>query len=155
MDRRPLDGSTLAGESLWGEGCSSLTPPSVGPLRLCMQVGNPRRDIKPEPYGPEAKEFLRQRLVGAKVKVALDYSRKLQVLSADGSDPTNRGMDFGSVTLLDEKPNDLGQQPNIGEMLVLRGMATVVRHRADEERAANYEALVQAEAKALKNMVNF
>ena len=64
--------------------------------RVCLssvrapRAGNPRRDIKPEPYGPEAKEFLRQRLVGATVKVSLDYQRALQAGDA---------MAFGTVTV--------------------------------------------------------
>jgi hypothetical protein len=43
--------------------------------RICLssirgpKVGNPRRDIKPEPYGHEAKDFLRQRLVGKQVSL--------------------------------------------------------------------------------------
>ena len=72
-------------------------------------MGNPRRDIKPEPYGPEAKEFLRQRLIGKAVKVSIDYTRQVQVITSDGADPANRGMDFGSITLLDEKPTEAGQ----------------------------------------------
>jgi len=32
------------------------------------KMGNPRRDEKPEPYAREAKEFLRQRLVGQQVR---------------------------------------------------------------------------------------
>lgn len=116
------------------------------------QVGNPRRDIKPEPYGPEAKEFLRQRLVGKTVKVAIDYSRKVVMAGEAGDSSVDRSMDFGSVTLTDpstaaaladKSEEPAGQCPNLGEMLVLRGLATVVRHRGDEERASNYDALMQ------------
>jgi len=134
--------------------------------RVCLasvrspKVGNPRRDIKPEPYGPEAKEFLRQRLVGKTVKVAIDYSRKVVMAGEAGDSSVDRSMDFGSVTLTDpstaaaladKSEEPAGQCPNLGEMLVLRGLATVVRHRGDEERASNYDALMQAEAKAQKN----
>jgi Tfp pilus assembly protein PilX len=45
----------------------------------------------------------------------------------------------------------LNPQPNLAEMLVTRGLATVIRHRADEERAMNYDALMCAEAKAIKS----
>lgn len=41
--------------------------------RVCLssirspKIGNPRKDDKPAPYSREAKEFLRQRLIGKQV----------------------------------------------------------------------------------------
>ena len=37
------------------------------------KLGNERRGIKPEPWAHEAKEFLRARCVGKKVKVSMEY----------------------------------------------------------------------------------
>ena len=33
----------------------------------CPKMGNPRREEKPAPYAREAREFLRQRLIGKQV----------------------------------------------------------------------------------------
>jgi len=124
--------------------------------RICLssirgpKVGNPRRDIKPEPYGHEAKDFLRQRLVGKQVNVSMEYCRKIPLQVLEGAAPANNTMSFGAVTLAEETAGE-GSQPNLAEMLVTRGLATVIRHRADEERAMNYDALMCAEAKAIKS----
>jgi hypothetical protein len=42
----------------------------------------------------------------------------------------------------------VGAQSNIAVQLVARGLATVVRHRLDDDRAAAYDALLAAEVKA-------
>eukprot|EP00238_Polyblepharides_amylifera_P007388 CAMPEP_0196585856 /NCGR_PEP_ID=MMETSP1081-20130531/52270_1 /TAXON_ID=36882 /ORGANISM="Pyramimonas amylifera, Strain CCMP720" /LENGTH=945 /DNA_ID=CAMNT_0041907545 /DNA_START=120 /DNA_END=2957 /DNA_ORIENTATION=- len=124
--------------------------------RVCLssvrapRTGNPRRDIKPEPYAPEAKDFLRQRLVGKQVSVQMEYSRTVALTVNEGEDPASRAMDFGSINLCGEF-TESGLPVNVGEMLVVRGLGTVARHRGEEERAHNYEALLQAEAKAIKN----
>jgi len=45
--------------------------------RVCLssirspKMGNPRREEKPAPYAREAKEFLRQKLIGMEVSIAL------------------------------------------------------------------------------------
>ncbi|XP_010547787.1 PREDICTED: staphylococcal nuclease domain-containing protein 1-like [Tarenaya hassleriana] len=131
----------------------------------CPKMGNPRRDEKPAPYAREAREFLRQRLIGRQVVVQMEYSRK--VGPADGPTTSGAGdsrvMDFGSVFLAspskgdsDETPSPAaatagGQQPgtNIAELIVARGFATVVRHRDFEERSNYYDALLAAESCAI------
>lgn len=120
---------------------------------------------KPEKYAREAKEFLRQKLIGRQVNVSMEYSRKIAL--GDGTAPAaadSRVMDFGSVFLVSPSKGDGddvaavpstagGQQAgfNVAEMLVARGFARVVRHRDFEERSNYYEALVTAEAKAVAN----
>lgn len=37
------------------------------------RIGNPRRDEKPTPYAREAKEFLRSRLIGQKVRMGASF----------------------------------------------------------------------------------
>ncbi|KAJ4756132.1 Nuclease domain-containing protein 1 [Rhynchospora pubera] len=140
------------------------------------KMGNPRRDVDPEPtnqeersklnevlrtraFGREAREFLRTRLIGRQVNVSMEYSRKM---TADlpgavaSSSADSRVMDFGSVILASSSKND-GEAPsanqqggiNVAEMLVSRGLATVVRHRDFEERSKYYDALVTAESRAI------
>lgn len=97
----------------------------------------------------------------------MEYSRKIGAM--DGPTPvpaapgSDRTMDFGSV-FLEAAPKAeaadttlpalaVAGQPqgvNVAEMLVLRGFATVVRHRDFEERSNYYEALLAAESKAVK-----
>eukprot|EP00899_Mesostigma_viride_P011044 jgi/Mesvir1/19941/Mv13205-RA.1 len=72
------------------------------------RIGNPRRGERPEPYGREAKEFLRQRLIGQTVNVTYEYIRKIPAPAGaaggetDGPTPTERTMAFGSVLLADQ-----------------------------------------------------
>ncbi|XP_019416742.1 PREDICTED: ribonuclease TUDOR 1-like isoform X2 [Lupinus angustifolius] len=131
------------------------------------KIGNPRRDEKPAPYAREAKEFLRTRLIGRQVNVQLEYSRK--IAPTDGSAvpsgaADSRVMDFGSVFVLspakgdgdgDDAPSSAppaGAQHtgvNVGELVVSRGLGTVIRHRDFEERSNYYDALLAAESRAI------
>lgn len=92
------------------------------------------------------------------MNVSMEYSRKVSF--ADGATPaagsTDRVMDFGSVFLVNQpKDGDDAAAPvaqqagiNISELLVARGLATVVRHRDFEERSNHYDALLSAESRA-------
>ncbi|KAI8928639.1 hypothetical protein BC831DRAFT_447426 [Entophlyctis helioformis] len=85
-------------------------------------------------YYTEAVEFLRSRLIGKKVHVRIDY-----VKPAEGEYEAR-----DCVTILN------GEQ-NVGEALVGRGLANVIRHRKDDNsRSAAYDKLVAAEERALK-----
>ncbi|CAN4086531.1 unnamed protein product [Withania somnifera] len=125
------------------------------------KMGNPRREEKPAPYARESKEFLRNRLIGKQVHVSMEYSRKVSM--ADGpAAPVNgadsRVMDFGTVFLASKDGDDASAAPsavgsqlagvNVAELLVARGLATVVRHRDFEERSNYYDALLSAESRA-------
>ncbi|KAG9150884.1 hypothetical protein Leryth_003009 [Lithospermum erythrorhizon] len=82
----------------------------------------------------------------------MEYSRKM----ADGPGTTDsRVMDFGSVpsrkaqcvTCPAAASNPLAGA-NIGELLVSRGFASVIRHRDFEERSNHYDSLLAAESRA-------
>ncbi|KAM3380515.1 ribonuclease TUDOR 1 [Capsicum galapagoense] len=124
------------------------------------KMGNPRKDEKPAPYAREAKEFLRNCLIGKQVNVSMEYSRKVSM--ADGpaaptSGADSRVMDFGTVFLASKDGDDATPTPsaagnqlpgvNVAELLVARGFATVVRHRDFEERSNYYDALLTAESR--------
>ncbi|KAL9229368.1 hypothetical protein vseg_004842 [Gypsophila vaccaria] len=133
----------------------------------CPKMGNPRTGEGRENYAREAKEFLRQKLIGRQVNVCMEYSRKIPV--GDATNPgavsaDSRVIDFGSVFLAPQSkgegvvssfvPPAAGGQPagsNIAEMLVVRGLAEAVKHRDFEERSSYYDALVAAESKAIAN----
>lgn len=90
----------------------------------------------------------------------MEYSRKMTndlpgAVATSSAD--SRVMDFGSVILASPSKNDGEEAPpanqiggiNVAEMLVSRGLATVVRHRDFEERSKYYDALVTAESRAI------
>ena len=116
------------------------------------KMGNERRGIKPEPWAHEAKEFLRTRCVGKRVKVSMEYQRKIPT-QGDGPEIV---LDMGTVLLptdqlKGEDTNNGVTELNVAEMLVLRGLASVVRHRNDDEdRSLRYDDLMQAEQRAIK-----
>jgi staphylococcal nuclease domain-containing protein 1 len=86
------------------------------------------------PYAWEAKEFLRKRLVGQKVRCVQEYAREPVKGQSE-----NRS--FWSV-YLDKK--------NVAIELAERGYVRVVDHRAGEQRSPEYEELLLAENRAVK-----
>ena len=90
-----------------------------------------RRGDKDEPFALEAKEHMRSKLVGHKVKVVTEYVRSAP---ADSKDQEQRQY----VTIFLAKAN-------INESLVAAGLAEVIRHRVDEERSQFYDAYLSAE----------
>ncbi|KAG5176046.1 hypothetical protein JKP88DRAFT_270898 [Tribonema minus] len=102
------------------------------------RIGNPRRNVDDEPWAAEAKESLRQKLIGRSVKVTVEYER--DVPQGEG-EAVRRA--FATVEL-----GKGAKAKNIAEVLVSEGLLTVVRHRQDEPRSPHYEALVSAEQEA-------
>jgi staphylococcal nuclease domain-containing protein 1 len=89
-------------------------------------------DPKQSPWGPEAKEFLRKRLIGKHVKFHVDGKRA----ATEGYDER----EMCTVTY---------QGKNVGLMLVENGMASVIRHRQDDtDRSPIYDDLLLAEQTA-------
>ncbi|KAG1640187.1 hypothetical protein G6F44_007079 [Rhizopus delemar] len=90
------------------------------------------KDLKEIGYQFEAREFLRKKLIGKQVHVVIDYHKPAQ----DGFE----AKDCATITQ--------GSQ-NVAEQLVLRGLATVIRHKKDDDnRARCYDQLLIAEKKA-------
>ncbi|KAI8078174.1 uncharacterized protein B0P05DRAFT_604058 [Gilbertella persicaria] len=90
------------------------------------------RDAKEVGYQFEAREFLRKKLIGKQVHVTIDYHKPAQ----DGFE----AKDCATVTV--------GSQ-NVAEQLIVRGLATVIRHRKDDDdRSRCYDQLLVAEKKA-------
>lgn len=83
-------------------------------------------------YNSEAKEFLRSRLIGKKVTVAIDFIKPAQDVYEE--------RECGTIKL--------GEQ-NISESLLSKGFVYVIRHKKDDDnRSSTYDVLVQAEEKA-------
>ncbi|KAF2469442.1 uncharacterized protein BDR25DRAFT_263981 [Lindgomyces ingoldianus] len=89
-------------------------------------------DPKQSPWGPEAKEFLRKKLIGKHVKFTIDGKRA----ATEGYDER----EMATVTF---------QGKNVGLLLVENGMASVIRHRQeDTDRSPIYDDLLLAEQAA-------
>jgi len=91
----------------------------------------------------------------------MEYSRKIS--PGDGvttSGAGDRVMDFGSVFLPSPTKGDTAVAAaatpgaNIAELIISRGLGTVVRHRDFEERSNHYDALLAAEARAIAGKKN-
>jgi len=110
------------------------------------------RDRPSEPWGPEAKEFLRQRLIGKNVTVKMEYSKAIPggQASAGATKPEEKVVDFATVQIT-EKGIDGEKINNVAELLLMRGLASTVRHRMDDERSAFFEDLVKAEEMGKRN----
>ena len=89
-------------------------------------------DPNQSPFGAEAKEFLRKRLIGKHVKFHIDGKRA----ATEGYDER----EMATVTQAGK---------NVGLMLVENGYASVIRHRHDDsDRSPIFDDLLQAEQKA-------
>jgi staphylococcal nuclease domain-containing protein 1 len=90
------------------------------------------KDPQQSPWGPEAKEFLRKKLIGKHVKYHVDGKRA----ATEGFDER----EMATVTF---------QNKNVGLLLVENGMASVIRHRQDDtDRSPIYDDLLLAEQAA-------
>ena len=82
-------------------------------------------------YAHEAREFLRKKLIGKHVKVQIDFVRPRDGEYEERECATVR---YG------------GQNSNIAEQLIEKGLASAVRHkRDDEDRSPDYDKLIAAE----------
>ncbi|KAG0376239.1 hypothetical protein BGX24_008049 [Mortierella sp. AD032] len=95
------------------------------PMRLAQQKG-----VEIASFDWEAKEFLRKRLIGKNVHVTIDYVKP----------PTDQ---FPEIT---ECATIKVGEINVGEQLVLKGLADVIKSR--EDRSQYYDQLLVAEVKA-------
>ncbi|CAK4034872.1 probable transcriptional coactivator p100 [Lecanosticta acicola] len=89
-------------------------------------------DPKQSPFGAEAKEFLRKRIIGKHVKVTIDGKR-----------PATEGYDEREMATVSINSK------NVGLLLVENGYASVIRHRMDDtDRSPVYDELLAAEEAA-------
>ncbi|KAI0645442.1 transcription factor [Trametes meyenii] len=103
-------------------------------LQLSSTRGPRVSDPKQAFYAQEAREFLRKRLIGKHVKVHVDFIRPREGEFEEREAATVR---YG------------GQNSNIAEQLIEKGLAGVVRHkRDDEDRSPDYDKLMAAEQAA-------
>lgn len=92
------------------------------------------RGRKSEDYAFEAREYMRRKLVGKRVKVFYEYARPAP---ADARDQSTRFF----VTIV-------SANKNVGSELLSAGYGSVIRHRRDENRSRFYDELLASEKKA-------
>ena len=91
-------------------------------------------DPKQQPFGAEAKDFLRKRLIGKHVKVTVDGKR-----------PATDNYDEREMVTVSQNGT------NVALMLVENGYASVIRHRMDDQdRSPIYDELLAAEETSQK-----
>ncbi|KAK1093564.1 hypothetical protein LTR48_002047 [Friedmanniomyces endolithicus] len=92
-------------------------------------------DPKQAPFGAEAREFLRKRLIGKHVKVRIDGTR-----------PATEGYEAREMATV------TSNNSNLALTLVENGYASVIRHRMDDsDRSPIYDELLAAEEAAQKD----
>lgn len=116
------------------------------------QVADTNEDRLSDPkqayYAHEAREFLRKRLIGKHVKVQVDFIRPRDGEYEERECATIRyGNQHAYVSIICyplECPDMLSR--NVAEQIIEKGLASVVRHRRDDEdRSPDYDKLMAAE----------
>ncbi|KDN53500.1 hypothetical protein K437DRAFT_252861 [Tilletiaria anomala UBC 951] len=94
-------------------------------------------------YGQEAREFLRKKLIGKHVRVHVDYVKPKEGEFEEKHCATIQAIRAGG--------GQSSKEPgSINEQLISRGLATVQRHRKDDEdRSSEFDKLINAEAAAI------
>ena len=106
-------------------------------------MGNPKRSEASKPWGWESREFARHQAIGKKVRVEVEFSRKVQLKGEDElPSGEERDLTFVSVIL----PND----KNLSELIVAAGLATVAPPRAEDSFTKYMKQLTDAEEEAKK-----
>jgi staphylococcal nuclease domain-containing protein 1 len=118
-------------------------------------MGNVRREELHKPWAHEAREFLRRASVGKKVRVEIEYTRKVikkeTENDSDSETPVKsqkpepeRLLTFASVFLVDKADN-------LAQLVVEKGFATVMNPRADDPCSNYFKALKDTEEIAKLN----
>lgn len=136
--------------------------PGSAPQRLFFSsirapaMGNARREELHKPWAFEAREFLRRVAVGKKVRVEIEFTRKVikkeinndsdEEVSPSKASPTQpeRSLTFASVFLADKKDN-------LAQLVVEKGFAQVMNPRADDPCSSYLKALKDTEEIAKLN----
>eukprot|EP00924_Labyrinthula_sp_SR-Ha-C_P010644 maker-scaffold_49-snap-gene-0.3-mRNA-1 protein AED:0.01 eAED:0.01 QI:48/1/0.75/1/1/1/4/414/1015 len=101
------------------------------------------RKNEDDPYARKAKEFLRSRLIGATVRVEVEY-----ILDKERK--------FGTVFLVKQggKKTKSSAEQNVACMLLESGLAQLLGHKQGAERSAYYHNLIESERQGKEKQVN-
>ena len=90
---------------------------------------------------------MRNLLIGKSVRVTVEYTRSSNNSGKDGETPLPPRV-YATIKLQNKSKR------NVAEALVGEGLGEVIRHRQGEERSAEYDKLLVAEAKAKQTKKN-
>lgn len=99
-------------------------------------------------YAQEAREFLRKKLIGKHVKVTVDYVKPRDGEFDERECVTVRFGGNNSCVIIPKFCSVLDYFPtrNVAEQLIQKGLASVIRHRRDDEdRSVEFDKLMVAE----------
>jgi staphylococcal nuclease domain-containing protein 1 len=96
-----------------------------------------------EAYSYEAKEFLRKKFIGKKVKATIDYTREPMGPGGTAPPPALAALGTMNFATVIERGT-----VNVAVELIAKGFATYQRHRADDDVSEFMDDLVAAEKKA-------
>jgi len=110
--------------------------------------GNPKKGEPAKPWAWESREFVRHQAVGKKVRVEVEFTRKIAMkASEEGEAPTGEEKEFTFVSII------LPTDKNLAELVVGAGLATVAPPRADDSFTKYMKQLTDAEDEAKKKKV--
>jgi len=102
------------------------------------------------PYAYDAREFVRKKLIGRKVNVKVEYVRSIPAESGKTPLPPQAYASISRGTGPIKGDGQVRASEDIGGLLVDVGLATVIRHRSDEERATLYDEYLARERAAIE-----
>ncbi|RWS03569.1 staphylococcal nuclease domain-containing protein 1-like protein, partial [Dinothrombium tinctorium] len=136
-----INGDALRVRNLQTNDVKKIFLSSIRPPPKPDNLNDKLKPLYDVPLMFEAREFLRKRLIGKRVQVTTDYIQP--PLKSETGKPDLAEKECCTVLLNDTI--------NIAEALVSKGLATVVKHRDnDDKRSSQYDALLDAEMKAQK-----
>lgn len=103
------------------------------------------RDAVERAYAIEAKEYLRRRLVGHRVKCVYDYTRPPPPATANAPQRTLTEAERSYYSVYLDNKN------NVSVELVEQGLAQAAEHRGGESRSKDYELILMAEDRSKKS----
>lgn len=109
------------------------------------KLGSYARNVSGDPYGFEAKEYLRKKFVGKQVKVILEFDKTIEIKNAE--DGTTKVLDLQCGSIFEG-------ENNISEKLIEKGYARFMPPREDDPGHSAYIMnLKAAEDKAIEDKV--
>ncbi|CAG7854505.1 Staphylococcal nuclease domain-containing protein 1 AltName: Full=100 kDa coactivator; AltName: Full=EBNA2 coactivator p100; AltName: Full=Tudor domain-containing protein 11; AltName: Full=p100 co-activator [Serendipita indica DSM 11827] len=133
-DQRNIDGQVIR---VWSADQISILDKAGKERRVQLSSTRAPKTTDPKQafYAAEGREFLRKKLIGKTVHAHVDFVRPQEGAFEERECATVR---FGA------------SHANIAEQLIAKGLATVVRHkRDDEDRSPDYDKLMAAEQTAI------
>lgn len=118
-------------------------------VRAPRLASRQRGESQGEPWALEAKELLRQRLVGREVTCVTEYERKVPVGGGGGQQQQQtRTLTFCTLTYEEKGQGGQAKTVNPSELLLARGLAQCQAHRSGDDTASNYDDLCDCEQRA-------